>query len=362
MGAGATTMKASGASPKKPAEDPLEESLTSVHDPALDAMLASSRKVSEGKPSGQDSGVFRPSDEEFQLLLTIMFPDLRKTTMREALGLAKEEPVDMGPWAEEGGRNERADGSRRDQEEVEAPRTLQKVSAILTNTELTVPQAAAVAAAVRGDDPDRFAVMEYLQQKKIDEEDHLAFILSLNAVVEPALTPKEIRDLQSGIRRGSASDSEPATRSRRESIASSAKSLLVAASASSSDAVSAVLRRMSSASSTSKQGAPPPRQSSLSRSLVALSNKMSAASPTKRLAQARLLQRALVAAVAKSTLRVAQGPWTRSSASRPKAIRAQAARHVHQEMQPVHMIEPSTPSALELLVDQEVAYQRTSYC
>ena len=50
------------------AEDPNETSLTSVADPNLAAMLASGKAA--------DDGMFRPSDAEFALLLSILIPEL----------------------------------------------------------------------------------------------------------------------------------------------------------------------------------------------------------------------------------------------------------------------------------------------
>lgn len=311
MGAGATTMQpATRARADADAEDPNETSLTSVADPNLAAMLAS------GKPA--DDGMFRPSDAEFALLLSILIPELR-----DGGGDAAVEPAD-GP----------------------APKTLSRATALLTNTALTVAQASAVAAAVRGDDADRFAVIEFLHRTKIDEDDQLAFVLALQEVLEPRLTAGEIAQLQASIRASAArAEPTPARASRAAKVAAAARRLKAAAAATADSFVAAVVSRAAPAQND-EADAPdatprPRRRSSLSRAVASLQRRLAAATPRARAREAKRLHKSIIAAVASQLMaRAKTAAWP----GRIAAARAQK----------MPAFDDVSPTRLELLVDEEI--------
>ena len=313
MGAGATTMQpATRARADADAEDPNETSLTSVADPNLAAMLAS------GKPA--DDGMFRPSDAEFALLLSILIPELRDG---DGGGDAAVEPAD-GP----------------------APKTLSRATALLTNTALTVAQASAVAAAVRGDDADRFAVIEFLHRTKIDEDDQLAFVLALQEVLEPRLTAGEIAQLQASIRASAArAEPTPARASRAAKVAAAARRLKAAAAATADSFVAAVVSRAAPAQNDeadSPDATPRPRRRSpLSRAVASLQRRLAAATPRARAREAKRLHKSIIAAVASQLMaRAKTAAWP----GRIAAARAQK--------KPA--FDDVSPTRLELLVDEEI--------
>ena len=315
MGAGATTMQpATRARADADAEDPNETSLTSVADPNLAAMLASGKAA--------DDGMFRPSDAEFALLLSILIPELRD-------GDGGDAAVDAALY-----------------DTKTAPKTLSRATALLTNTALTVAQASAVAAAVRGDDADRFAVIEFLHRTKIDEDDQLAFVLALQEVLEPRLTAGEIAQLQASIRASAArAEPTPARASRAAKVAAAARRLKAAAAATADSFVAAVVSRAAPAQND-EADAPdatpgPRRRSSLSRAVASLQRRLAAATPRARAREAKRLHKSIIAAVASQLMaRAKTAAWP----GRIAAARAQK--------KPA--FDDVSPTRLELLVDEEI--------